>query len=308
MAATAPSPVDALRQFNRFYTRKIGVLQQGLLDSPYSLTEVRVLYELAHRPGLTATELGADLDLDAGYLSRMLARFGRRHLIERETSKRDGRQHHLQLTARGRRVFTELNARSSAEAAKLLGHLPDPEQNRLADLLHSVKHLLTKPDESQPTIRLRDLRPGDLGWVVQRHGALYAQEYGWNVAFEALVARIVADYVENFDPRRDRCWIAELEGHPVGCIFLVHHSATVAKLRLLLVEPSARGHGVGRQLVDTCIAFARTAGYKKIVLWTNRVLHAARHIYAKTGFTLVRAEKHHSFGHHLVGETWELAL
>jgi DNA-binding MarR family transcriptional regulator/GNAT superfamily N-acetyltransferase len=304
----AAATVDAVRNFNRFYTRKIGVLNEGLLDSPFSLTEVRVLYELAHRADATATDLARDLDLDAGYLSRMLARFARRRLIARERSTQDGRQTHLRLTASGRKTFGTLNTRSSQQMKALIGHLPAAEQQRLAGLMQSVRHLLAKPDERPSGVVLRGPAPGDLGWVVQRHGALYAQEYGWDQRFEALVARIVADYVEDLDAARERCWIAELEQQPVGCVFLVRKTDAVAKLRLLLVEPSARGHGVGRQLVRACIDFARTAGYRKIELWTNRVLHAARRIYEQAGFRLVRSEKHHSFGHDLVGETWELAL
>lgn len=308
LAPTPAKAVDAVRRFNRFYTRKIGVLNDGLLDSPFSLTEVRVLYELAHRPELTATDVQRELSLDAGYLSRMLARFARKRLIARTRSKQDGRQTHLSLTEHGRKVFAALNKRSSAEINALLAHLPAGEQERLVGLLQGVSHLLSTPSERTAKPILRAPRPGDLGWVVQRHGALYAQEYGWDERFEALVASIVAEFGEKHDDARERCWIAELDGHPVGCIFLVGQSDTVAKLRLLLVEPSARGHGVGRRLVDECIAFARTAGYRKIILWTNSVLHAARRIYEKAGFKLMRSEKHHSFGHDLVGETWELAL
>ncbi|MBI2517073.1 MAG: MarR family transcriptional regulator [Opitutae bacterium] len=307
----APAPakaVDAVRHFNRFYTRKIGVLHDGLLDSPFSLTEVRVLYELAHRPELTATDVQRELDLDAGYLSRMLARFARKRLITRTRSEQDGRQTHLGLTAHGRKVFAGLNARSSTQINGLLTHLPPGEQEHLVGLMQGVRHMLSAPAERSAEPVLRAPRAGDLGWVVQRHGALYAQEYGWDERFEALVARIVADFGEKHDEARERCWIAELDGHPVGCIFLVRQSDSVAKLRLLLVEPSARGHGVGRKLVDECIAFARAAGYRKIVLWTNSVLHAARRIYEKAGFKLTRSEKHHSFGHDLVGETWVLAL
>ncbi len=300
--------VETIRQFNRFYTRKIGVLNAGLLDSPHSLTEVRVLYELAHRPDLTATELGGDLGLDAGYLSRMLTRFVRKGLVAREQSRHDARQTHLHLTAVGRKIFGELNARSSEQISRLVGHLSGHEQTRLAGLLQSIGHLLATPAEQTGKILLRKLQPGDLGWVVQRHGALYAAEYGWDVTFEALVARIVADYAEHRDPRRERAWIAEMDGHPVGCIFLVRDSDAVAKLRLLLVEPSARGRGVGRKLVAECVAFARKSGYRKITLWTNSVLHAARHIYESAGFRLVKSERHRSFGHALEGQFWELDL
>jgi len=308
MPIATESPVEAIRRFNRFYTRKIGVLQQGLLDSPYSLTEVRVLYEVAHRPGVTAAELGQDLGLDAGYLSRLLTRFAQKRLLRREASPEDGRQSHLHLTPVGRKVFSELNARSSDEIRGLLSHLPAGEQHRLADTLRTAHHLLTQPSESRGSVRLREPGPGDSGWIVQRHGALYAQEYGWDATFEALVARIVADFITKRDPHRERCWMAEMEGHPVGCVFLVRQSDRVAKLRLLLVEPSARGHGVGRKLVATCVAFARESGYRKIVLWTNSVLRAARHLYEEAGFRLVKREPHHSFGHDLEGQTWELSL
>jgi len=303
-----PDPTDAIRHFNRFYTRKIGVLQQGLLDSEFSLTEVRVLYELASRPGLTASILIGELGLDAGYFSRMLARFAKLRLVTRKRSKTDGRQVFLALTPRGKSIFAGLNARSAASVRDLIGHLPAAEQQRLSDLMHTVRHLLTRPGEPRPAVVLRGPRPGDLGWVVQRHGALYAQEYGWDASFEALVARIVADYADHLEPRKERCWIAEMDGAPVGCIFLVRSSASVAKLRLLLVEPSARGAGVGRQLVAECLRFARAAGYAKVTLWTNSVLTAARHIYEKAGFRLVKSERHRSFGRALVGQYWELPL
>lgn len=307
-AASRSSPVDSVRQFNRFYTRKIGVLQQGLLESPFSLTEARVLYELAHHSGITATALGAELGLDAGYLSRMLARFTKLRLVTRRRSTADARNVTLSLTAHGRKTFATLNTRSSTQISALLAHLPAPEQQRLASLLRTVEHLLTPPDAPRPEVRLRDLQPGDLGWVVQRHGALYAQEYHWDDTFEALVARIVADYVDKRDATREHAWIADMGGTPVGCIFLVRESDTVAKLRLLLVEPSARGAGVGRKLVETCVAFARQAGYRKVTLWTNSILHAARAIYVRAGFQLVHSEPHRSFGHDLVGQNWELSL
>jgi DNA-binding MarR family transcriptional regulator/GNAT superfamily N-acetyltransferase len=306
--ATAVATVDAVRHFNRFYTRKIGVLNDGLLDSPFSLTEVRVLYELAHRVDGTASDLGRELNLDAGYLSRMLARFARRRLITRERSAKDGRQTHLRLTAAGRTTFAALNLRSARQMGELVSHLPVSEQQRLVGLMHSVRHLLSTREERSSAVVLRDPKPGDLGWVVQRHGTLYAQEYGWDQRFEALVARIVAEYVERFDAKRERCWIGELDGQPVGCVFLVRKTDAIAKLRLLLVEPNARGHGVGKRFVDECIGFARTVGYDKIELWTNSVLHAARRIYEGAGFRLVRSEKHHSFGQDLVGETWQLTL
>ncbi len=304
----AVAPIDSVRRFNRFYTHKIGVLNSGLLDSPFSLTEGRVLYELAHRPAVTASELCHDLGLDAGYLSRILARFTRQQLVKRTHSKTDARQHHLQLTSKGRTQFTDLDRRSSAQASELIGHLSRANQAQLITHLDAVRHLLASTDAKKPAVTLRPPQAGEFGWVVQRHGALYTHEYGWNAEFEGLVARIVAEFVEHFDPPREHCWIAELDGHPVGCIFLVRESDTVGKLRLLLVEPSARGCGVGKKLVEACLQFARDAGYQKVILWTNSVLAAARHIYERAGFRLVASEPHHSFGVDLVGQTWELPL
>jgi DNA-binding MarR family transcriptional regulator/GNAT superfamily N-acetyltransferase len=309
MPATAASlPVEIIRGFNRYYTRKIGLLRKGLLDSPYSLTEVRVLFEIAHRPGITASALCDDLGLDAGYLSRMVARFVQKGLVRRKEHARDARQYHLQLTAEGRKSFTALNRRSSEEISRLVEHLPANGQRQLAASLQTARHLLATPDETRAEVRLREPQAGDWGWIISRHGALYAEEYSWDATFESLVARIVADFIDKFDPATERCWIAELEGCPVGCVFLVRESADVAKLRLLLVEPSARGHGIGRKLVAECVTFARQKGYKKIVLWTNSVLHAARRIYEQAGFKLERTERHNSFGHQLEGQTWELRL
>jgi DNA-binding MarR family transcriptional regulator/N-acetylglutamate synthase-like GNAT family acetyltransferase len=300
--------VEVVRRFNRFYTRRIGVLQEGHLESPFSLTEGRVLYELAHRDQPTATELGEELHLDAGYLSRILRRFEKGGLVRRTPSKADGRQSLLRLTRRGRAAFAKLNARAHDDMRAMLGDLPATRQRRLVEAMRSIESLLGGPAEAAPPYRLRSHRPGDMGWVVHRHGVLYFQEYGWDERFEALVADVVAKFIKHFDPQRERCWIAERDGEIVGSVFLVAHSKTVAKLRLLLVEPSARGVGLGHRLVDECVRFAREAGYRKITLWTNSVLHAARRIYEKAGFTLVHAEPHQSFGHDLVGETWELQL
>lgn len=300
--------IESVRRFNRFYTRRIGVLQQGLLDSSYSLTEVRVLYELAHRPDVTAGELGTSLGLDAGYLSRILARFLKRRLLLRRRSKDDARQMHLRLTAEGRKTFAELDALSSAQVAEMTAHLSAPGRRQLEDSLRSAEFLLRAPDAPRGRISLRGPRAGDLGWVVQRHGALYAQEYGWDATFEALVASIVGEFGSQPASEGHRCWIAEWEGEPVGCIFLVRENAAVGKLRLLLVEPSARGCGLGRKLIEECIRQARVAGYRKLTLWTNSVLHAARHLYERAGFRLVKSESHRSFGHELTGQYWELAL
>jgi DNA-binding MarR family transcriptional regulator/N-acetylglutamate synthase-like GNAT family acetyltransferase len=299
---------DAVRRFNRFYTRQIGVLQEGLLKSPFSLTEARVIYELAHHETTTATELGEELGLDAGYLSRILREFKRQGLIDKRPSRKDGRQSLLRLTEQGQQAFAMLNARSQHEIEAMLAGLSAEEQERLLQAMHTIEKLLGAPLEHRVPYLLRPHQPGDMGWVVYRHGVLYAEEYGWDEQFEALVAEIVANFIQNFDAKKERCWIAEMEGEIVGSVFLVKKSAEVAKLRLLLVEPKARGMGIGTRLVDECIRFARRTGYKKVTLWTNSVLTAARHIYEKAGFQLVEQEAHHCFGHDLIGETWELEL
>jgi DNA-binding MarR family transcriptional regulator/GNAT superfamily N-acetyltransferase len=300
--------VDAVRSFNRFYTKQIGVLHEGLLGSPYSLTEVRVLYELAHRERPTATDLVRELGVDAGYLSRILRGFSRRGLIVRTPSPADGRQTLLSLTAQGRTAFAPLNARSHAEVAALLGALPAAAQADVIAAMGTIQRRLGAQPAPKAPYLLRSHQPGDMGWVIHRHGALYAREYGWDETFEALVAEIAARFIRHFDATRERCWIAEREGEVAGSVFLVKQSATVAKLRLMYVEPDARGLGIGSRLVEECIRFARLVGYRKMVLWTNSVLRAARHIYQKAGFRLIRSEPHHSFGHDLVGETWELQL
>lgn len=300
--------VAAVRRFNRFNTRQIGLLNEGFLESPFSLSQVRVLYELAHRDHPTATELGEALGLDPGYLSRMLRGFAKRGLITRQRSPTDGRQSHLSLTARGRQAFATLEARQCDEVAALLGRLPEAEQQRLVEAMHAIEERLGAPPEPKVPYVLRPHGPGDMGWVVQRHGALYAQEYGWNEQFEALVATIVAQFLKHFDPKRERCWIAERDGQNVGSVFLVKKSATVAQLRLLLVEPSARGLGLGKRLVQECTRFARQTGYKKITLWTQSNLLAARGIYRQEGYRMVHTGRHRSFGHDLVEEVWELTL
>lgn len=302
--------IAAIRHFNRFYTRQIGVLRDRFLHSPYSLTEVRVLYELAHRQDPTATELGRDLGLDAGYLSRTLARFEEQGLIERVRSQDDGRQRLMRLTREGKKAFAVFNKRSEDEVAELLGRLGDEDQQRLLKAMQTIEDLLDHERGfkfSEPFV-LRAHEPGDMGWVVHRHGLLYAQAYGWDERFEALVAQIVADFINHYQPQRERCWIAEMDGAIVGSVFCVQQDQTVAKLRLLLVEPKARGLGLGTRLVQECVRFARRTGYKKLTLWTNSVLVEARHIYEQAGFQRVAEEPHHSFGHELVGENWELDL
>ena len=300
--------VGIVRRFNRHYTKQIGLLHEGYLASPFSLAEARVLYELAHREQPTAAELAKSLALDPGYLSRILKAFERRRLLRRTPSKSDGRRSHLVLTARGRAAFAPLDTRSREEIGAMLERLAPAEQSRLVEAMRTIERLLGAPAESRVPYVLRLHRPGDMGWVVHRHGALYAREYGFDERFEALVATIVARFIERYDPKRERCWIAEKDGEIVGSVFLVRRSRTVGQLRLLLVEPSARGLGIGARLVDECVRFARDAGYRKITLWTNSVLRAARHIYRSAGFRMVHRERHRSFGHDLVGETWELTL
>jgi DNA-binding MarR family transcriptional regulator/N-acetylglutamate synthase-like GNAT family acetyltransferase len=308
MAKEVAPKVAAVRRFNRFYTRQIGVLHEGLLDSPFSLTEVRVLYELADRDQLTAAELSKDLGLDRGYLSRTLRSFENRGLVKKTRSQTDRRHIFLTLTGKGRKVFAPLNTRAHREVEEMLSDLSTGEQQDLIHAMHTIEHLLSgKPEPKVPYI-LRSHQPGDMGWIVHRHGVLYSEEYGWDEHFEALVAQIVADFIKNFDPKRERCWIAERNREIVGSVFLVKKSKTVAQLRLLLVEPKARGLGIGKRLVEECIRFAKQKDYGKIILWTNSVLDAARHIYEEAGFVLVEEEPHHSYGHDLVGQNWELVL
>jgi len=309
MPATLDQNASAVRRFNRFYTRQIGTLEEHLYQSKFSLAEVRVLYELAHRPRVAATELGKDLGLDAGYLSRILRKFDHDGLIAKTPSPTDARQTNLTLTAKGRQVFTPLNARSQQSVTALLAALPSLRQTELVRSMESIEKLLGAPREPKAPYLLRLHQPGDMGWVVHRHGVLYSQEYKYDERFEALVAGIVAEFIENFDPKRERCWIAEKDGSIVGSIFLCKKSATVAKLRLLLVEPSTRGLGIGKRLVSECVRFAQQAGYKKIVLWTQSKLSAARHLYEEAGFRLVEKQKHDSWGRKgLVSETWALKL
>ena len=298
--------IDAVRRFNRFYTRRIGALQQGYMGSPFPLPQARVLYELGQRGECTASELGADLDLDLGYLSRLLQGLRRQGLVQGEAAREDARRVRLSLTAKGRKFYQQLDTRSRDLVAGMLGKLAAPEQSRLVGALQAVESVLEKKEQSQ--ITLRAPRPGDMGWVVQAHGRLYFEERGWGERFEALVAEIAAAFINNFDKSCERCWIAEMDGEPVGCVFAVKESKSVAKLRLLLVEPRARGRGLGQRLVEECIAFCRASGFRKLVLWTQSNLAAARAIYAKTGFRKVKEEKHASFGVKLSGEYWELTL
>ena len=353
--ASPDDPVPAVRRFHRFYTRQIGVLEEHLLHSQFSLTEVRVLYELAHCASVTAGELCQELGLDRGYLSRMLQNFEKQRWIRTMPSPADRRRIFLSLTRKGKKVFAPLDRRSSQEVAAMLSRLSPSQQRKLLTAMEEIESLLIPAETSPPTSRaglgqrkpeplqaepvatlhasratgspalpgqsppsevtlqpayiLRQHRPGDMGWVVQRHGVLYSQEYGYDERFEALVAEIVAEFIRNFDAKRERCWIAEKDRNPVGTVFLVKKSKTVAKLRLLLVEPSARGLGIGRRLVSECVKFAREVGYKKTVLWTQGELHAARHLYQQAGFKRTAQKAHQSWGRKdLVAETWELSL
>jgi DNA-binding MarR family transcriptional regulator/GNAT superfamily N-acetyltransferase len=330
----AEQRIAAVRRFNRFYTQRIGVLRRRIYASPMSLTQVRVLYELAHRDRATASDLAQALDLDPGYLSRILQGFENARWIRRARSSTDARQSHVTITAAGRRAFAPLDRESHDQMAALLAPLRPDDAATLVRCMTAIERLLKPragpgdapavegvagtaamptPTGSAVTDATRDIvlrahRPGDIGWVIERHGALYAQECGWDERFEALVAAIAARFIERFDPATERCWIAERDGERLGCVFLVRKSRTVAQLRLLLVEPSARGRGLGQRLVDECLAFARKAGYRRMMLWTNAGLDAARGIYESRGFRLTGEERHHSFGHHLTGQTFELAL
>lgn len=301
------SRVATIREFNRFYTGMLGLLSEGLLDTPYSLTEARIIFELARTEHTEVAELRRVLDIDAGYLSRLLARFEADGLVARRRSPADGRRQVISLTGQGQAAFTLLDNSSAGQISALLSGCAEDEQRRLTEAMAHVQHILAGSRHA-PRVRLRPPGPGDLGWVIHLHGLLYAAEYGWDATFEALVARIVADYAAGHDPDREHAWIADVDGRPAGCVLCVRKDETTAQLRLLLVEPAARGLGLGRQLVDECISFASAAGYSELMLWTNDVLTAARHIYERAGFQLDQQQAHHSFGHDLVGQTWRLAI
>ena len=307
---SAADPVAAVRRFNRFYTRAIGVLEKGYLGTDYTLAEGRVLYEIATSDGVTAKRIGEITGLDAGYLSRIVGRFERDGVVARERSASDGRSATLRLTPHGQTVFAPFDDRSARMVEGLIGRLSAPARSRLTGALAEIEALLDAPPPE--TVTLRPHRPGDMGWVVERHAMVYGREYGWGEKIEAVTAHIVADFLDNFDPARARCWIAERGGERVGCVFLVPDEEggdpAVARLRLLLLEPSARGTGLGRRLVTECIAFARSAGYRDVVLWTHAVLAAARGIYAAAGFKLERTWTHDEFGVEEVSETWRLVL
>ena len=308
-ADTHDDPVQTLRRFNRFYTTQIGVVNEHLVDSEFSMSEMRVLYELAHRDQPTAGALAKELGLDPGYLSRILRAFEKRGLLSRAESKSDARQNLLSLTPRGRETFAPLEVRWQEQMVHLLENVSSMDRKRLVEAMQTIEVILGNKRDATRSYLLRPHRPGDMGWVVQRHGEIYWQEYRYDERFEAFCAEIVAHFVLHLDPKCEACWIAEKDSQNVGSIFVVRKSKTLAKLRLLLVEPSARGLGIGRRLVEECVRFSRDAGYKKIVLWTQSELHAARHLYQQAGFKVVDRQRHDSFGRKgLVAETWELEL
>ncbi|QQO20464.1 MarR family transcriptional regulator [Bradyrhizobium diazoefficiens] len=304
----ADDHVAAVRAFNRFYTRKLGVLDQHLGKTPFSLSEARVLYELAHRDELAAKEIGNELGLDPGYLSRIVQSFDEKGLITRRPLPADRRQYQLSLTAKGRQTFAKLNLSSQNEVAAMLAQLSPGDATRLTQAMATIESVLEPRRTQAAAFMLRSHRVGDMGWVISRQGAAYAADYNWDISYEALVAEICAQFIKTYDAAREHCWIAEIGGEPVGSIFLVKATDEIAKLRLLQVEKKARGLGVGRALVEQCIQGARERGYRKMTLWTQSILVAARGIYQSAGFRLVKEEKHHSFGADLVGETWERDL
>ena len=305
--SVSPGQVALARSFNRDYTRRIGLLQRALHDSPYSLTEARVLYEIAHRRGVSATQLAEELDLDPGYLSRIVKRLTAGKLLTRHAALEDARRRHLQLTAAGRRCFAQLNRKSQQQVARMLSNLDEPRLQSVLDAMQAILAAFV-PRSAASQLLLRAHRPGDMGWVVARHAEVYFQEQGWDERFEALVAQVASEFVRNFDPERERCWIAERDGRRVGCIFLVSKNRSTAKLRLLLVDPAARGCGLGGRLIDECVEFARAAGYRRLELWTQRNLAAARRLYVKAGFKRVAEQSHQLFGPPVIGETWSLDL
>lgn len=302
-------PVAAVRDFTRFYTSRMGVLKEGLLDSDLPLPLARIVYELAQQDGQTGRELAAGLALDPAYISRLLKRLEARGLVERSASARDGREKLLSLTMDGQASFAELDRRSRAEVSDMMANLSAAEMSELTAAMDRVRNLLTPAEgaAAEPFI-IRPHRPGDIGWVISRHGAIYAQEFGWDISFEALVADIAGQFLRDFQPEWEQCWIAERHGRNAGSVFVVRKSPEVAQLRMLIVDPAARGHHIGERLVETVIGFARSKGYSMLTLWTNDCLHAARRIYQKFGFELVDEEPHHSFGVDLVGQNWDLKL
>jgi DNA-binding MarR family transcriptional regulator/GNAT superfamily N-acetyltransferase len=314
-AMSVPAPQDAqrvaaVRAFNRFYTQHLGVLRDGWLDSPFSLTEARVLYEIKQRASAraTASDIAHDLGLDAGYLSRILRRFHKSGLIRKTVSRSDARQSFLSITAHGRKAFDPLETRAVRNVGAVLGRLGAPEQEHLVAAMRVIETMIGSGPRTGSKIILRQDRPGDLGWVVARHAEFYFREYGWAENFEGVCAQIVADFAGKFDPKCERCWIAEMDGQNVGSVFLVKDSEEVARLRLLLVDPLARGRGLGTRLTEECVGFARQCGYRRITLWTHSVLTVARHVYERAGFRLTSSEPRRSFGQDVVSEHWDLVL
>ena len=308
MATETDSCVAAVRGFNRFYTRQIGVLRKSYLNSPFSLTEARVLFEVAHRDNPSASELAKDLDLDPGYLSRLLQRFEEKGLVSRQPSLLDGRQHHLGLTSRGKKAFAPLDRQSHEQAASMIHRLGEPDRDRLVTAMRTIESLLETHKAGQEPYSIRTHQPGDVAWVAWRQADLYRQEYGWGAEFESLVLEIGAKFLREFDPARERCWIAEMGGRRVGSVFLVRKTDAIGQLRLLHVEAEARGRGIGERLVRECIAFAREAGYQTLTLWTQSNLDAAQHVYTKVGMHIVKEEVHHQLGVPLVSRVWEMEL
>ena len=300
--------IAAIRGFSRFYTRKLGIIEPKLLHSSFTLQEARILYEIAHRPACTATDLTRYLGLDAGFLSRTLQALQRRQIVTRKPSKDDGRVNELALTAKGRAASAELERRSREEVGALLAGLDAAQRAAIVGAMTTIEQTLERPAKKPAAFLLRSHRPGDIGWVISSQAKAYAEEYGWDISYEALVAEICAQFIRSYDPSREHCWIAESGGEPLGSVFLVNGGDDVAKLRLLLVEKKARGLGVGRALVEQCIGAAREQGYKKMTLWTQSILVAARSIYQAAGFRRIKEEPHRSFGVDLVGETWEMKL
>jgi DNA-binding MarR family transcriptional regulator/N-acetylglutamate synthase-like GNAT family acetyltransferase len=309
---TAPAPAEervaAIRRFNRFYTRQVGALDEHHLHSDFSLSEARILYEIAQQAEPTAKDIAAALFLDKGYLSRVLASFARKGFLKKVRSLNDARESILRLTAKGRSLFARLNEKASSEVAAMLEAVPPAGQPQLIEAMATIERIFGAPETDAPAFTIREHRPGDMGWIIQRHAEIYTDEYGWNSNFETLVAEIGAKFLRDLQPDRERCWIAERNGVNVGCVLMVERTKSVAQLRLLLVEPSARGLGIGNSLVNECIAFARSAGYRRMRLWTNDVLHSARKIYQAAGFELIEEEVHNQFGPSLTSQTWEMTL
>jgi DNA-binding MarR family transcriptional regulator/GNAT superfamily N-acetyltransferase len=309
MADQLSEKIEAVRRFNRLYTKRIGLLNQGLLKSKFPLTQVRILFELAQLEQATAKDLIRELDIEAGYLSRILSAFEKNNLLLRLPSKSDNRQHLLKLTSKGKKALSVLNARANQEVAALLQSLSPEAQDRLLSAMQSLENILgIRRGITLTPYLLRSHVPGDIGWIIHRHGVLYSQEYGFDETFEALVAEILARFIQRHDPKREHLWIAEQDGERIGSVMIVDAGEEVAQLRLLLVEPKARGKGIGKRLIDECIGFSKRNGYKKLKLWTQSILAEARHLYAKAGFTIVEKKPNKSFGHDLTSEIWELPL